>query len=83
MRDHGNRRVLIVDDSPAFTDALSRLLVAEGFAVDVVHDAVQHTALDAERAGVDVQVEIGADLPPLVGDGPSPAAALDTLRCQS
>ena len=40
MRDHGNRRVLIVDDSPAFTDALSRLLTAEGFAVDVVHDGV-------------------------------------------
>ena len=38
-RDHGNRRVLIVDDSPAFTDALSRLLTAEGFAVDVMHDS--------------------------------------------
>ena len=39
MLGHGNRRVLIVDDSPAFTDALSRLLVAEGFAVDVAHDS--------------------------------------------
>ncbi len=37
--EHGNRRVLIVDDSPAFTEALAKLLVAEGFAVDVVHDA--------------------------------------------
>jgi signal transduction histidine kinase len=47
--------------------------------VDVVHDAVQHTALDAERAGVDVQVEIGADLPPLVGDGPSLQSAVQNL----
>ena len=31
MRDTGARRVLIVDDSPAFTDALKRLLSAEGF----------------------------------------------------
>ena len=35
MRDQANRRVLIVDDSPAFTDTLSRLLRAEGFAVHV------------------------------------------------
>ncbi len=40
MHDHGHRRVLIVDDSPSFTDALSRLLTAEGFAVEVVHDSV-------------------------------------------
>lgn len=48
-------------------------------AVDVVHDAVQHTALDAERAGVEVLVEIGADLPPLVGDGPSLQSAVQNL----
>jgi len=39
IRDHGNRRILIVDDSPAFTEALAKLLAAEGFAVDVVHDS--------------------------------------------
>lgn len=39
MRDNGSRRVLIVDDSPAFTDALRRLLGAEGFVVDVLHDS--------------------------------------------
>ncbi len=48
-------------------------------AVDVVHDAIQHTALDAERAGVEVQVEVGADLPPLVGDGPSLQSAVQNL----
>lgn len=41
---HG-RRVLVVDDSPAFAAALSRLLKAEGFAVDVVHDST--AAFDA------------------------------------
>ncbi len=39
MRDMGARRVLIVDDSPAFTDALRRLLAAEGFIADVLHDS--------------------------------------------
>jgi putative two-component system response regulator len=39
MRDTGARRVLIVDDSPAFTDVLRRLLTAEGFVVDVLHDS--------------------------------------------
>jgi signal transduction histidine kinase len=48
-------------------------------AVEIVHEAVQHTALDAERAGVDVQVEIGADLPALVGDGPSLQSAVQNL----
>jgi putative two-component system response regulator len=37
--DGSQRRVLVVDDSPAFTDALRRLLTGEGYAVDVVHDA--------------------------------------------
>lgn len=38
-RDGAPRRVLIVDDSAAFTDALSRLLVMEGYAVEVVHES--------------------------------------------
>ena len=46
---------------------------------DVVREAVHHTALDAERAGVDVHVEIGADLPPLVGDGPALQSAVQNL----
>ncbi len=48
-------------------------------AAEVVREAVQHTALDAERAGVDVEVEIGAELPPLVGDGPSLQSAVQNL----
>jgi two-component system sensor histidine kinase SenX3 len=48
-------------------------------AAEIVHEAVQHTALDAERAGVDVQVEIGADLPALLGDGPSLQSAVQNL----
>jgi putative two-component system response regulator len=39
MRESSARRVLIVDDSPAFTDALRRLLTSEGFVVDVLHDS--------------------------------------------
>ena len=39
MRESSARRVLIVDDSPAFTEALRRLLTSEGFVVDVLHDA--------------------------------------------
>jgi len=39
MRDTAARRVLIVDDSPAFTDALRRLLSAEGFVAEVLHDS--------------------------------------------
>ena len=61
--DAGRRRVLIVDDSPAFTDALSGLLTADGYTVDVVHDgeavigAVARSApdvvlLDVELPGV-------------------------------
>ena len=49
-RDHGYRRVLIVDDSPAFTAPLSRLLIAEGFAVDVVHDSDSVIAAVARSA---------------------------------
>ncbi|MGD9904610.1 MAG: sensor histidine kinase [Vicinamibacterales bacterium] len=48
-------------------------------AAELVREAVRRTALDAERAGVDVQVEIGADLPPLVGDGPSLQSAVQNL----
>ena len=39
MRESSARRVLIVDDSPAFTDALRRLLTSEGFVVEVLHDS--------------------------------------------
>ncbi len=39
MRDSSGRRVLIVDDSPAFTEALKRLVMAEGFTAEVVHDS--------------------------------------------
>ncbi|MGE0813460.1 MAG: HD-GYP domain-containing protein [Vicinamibacterales bacterium] len=39
IRDTTPRRVLVVDDSPAFTDALQRLLRAEGFLADVVHES--------------------------------------------
>ena len=39
MRESSARRVLIVDDSPAFTEALRRLLTSEGFVVDVLHDS--------------------------------------------
>ena len=48
-------------------------------AAEVVREAVQHTALDAARAGVDVQVEIGTELPPLVGDGPALQSAVQNL----
>jgi two-component system sensor histidine kinase SenX3 len=48
-------------------------------AAEMVHEAVQHTALDAERAGVEVQVEIAADLPALIGDGPSLQSAVQNL----
>lgn len=39
MRDLGPRRVLVVDDSPPFADAVRRLLAMEGFVADVVHDS--------------------------------------------
>jgi len=48
-------------------------------AAELVRDAVQHTARDAERAGVDVQVELASDVPPLVGDGPSLQSAIQNL----
>jgi putative two-component system response regulator len=39
MRDTGARRGGIVDETPAFTDVLRRLLTAAGFVVDVLHDS--------------------------------------------
>ena len=49
-------------------------------AADVVHERGAATRpLDAERAGVDVHVEIGAELPPLVGDGPALQSAVQNL----
>lgn len=68
LRDHGTRRVLIVDDSPAFTGPLSRLLVAEGFAVDVVHDsdsviaAVKSSAPDVILLDVELPGASGFDV---------------------
>lgn len=68
MGDHANRRVLIVDDSPAFTDALSRLLMAEGFGVDVVHDsgavigAVARSAPDVILLDVELPDASGFDV---------------------
>ena len=68
MRDHANRRVLIVDDSPAFTDALSRLLTAEGYGVDVVHDsdavigAVARSAPDVVLLDVELPGASGFDV---------------------
>jgi putative two-component system response regulator len=55
------RRVLVVDDSPVFAAALSRLLSAEGFGVDVVHDGA--AAFDAiARLDPDV-VLLDAEIP--------------------
>lgn len=55
------RRVLVVDDSPDFADTLVRLLSAEGFIVDVVHDS--HSAMHAvERHAPDV-VLLDVDIP--------------------
>jgi signal transduction histidine kinase len=48
-------------------------------AAALVSDAVQQTALDAERAGVTVEVDIAGELPPLVGDGPSLQSAVQNL----
>jgi len=55
------------------------LPIAPLSAAEVVRDAVQHTALDAERAGVEVLVEIAPELPPLLGDGPSLRSAVQNL----
>jgi signal transduction histidine kinase len=48
-------------------------------AAEIVGDAVRQTTLDAERAGVTVEVDIAGDLPPLVGDGPSLQSAVQNL----
>lgn len=45
----------------------------------VVHDAVQRSADDAARAGVDVQVEIAADLPDVLGDAGALQSAVQNL----
>ncbi len=68
MRDTAARRVLIVDDSPAFTDALKRLLAAEGFIADVLHDsdgvvgAVAQCAPDVVLLDVDLPGASGFEL---------------------
>jgi putative two-component system response regulator len=49
MDDRSGRRVLVVDDSPGFTDLLRRLLTSEGYGVDVVHDGEAAIAAVAAR----------------------------------
>lgn len=46
---------------------------------DLVREAVEQLAPDAARAGVDVQVQLAPDLPPLVGDAGSLRSALTNL----
>lgn len=55
------------------------LPVAPVSAAAIVHGAVQQSALDAERAGVDVHVEIAADLPPIAGDAGTLQSAVQNL----
>ncbi len=65
MRGALRQRVLIVDDSPACADALTRLLTADGFEVDVMHEG--DAVLDAvERKAPDV-VLLDVGLPGLSG----------------
>lgn len=45
----------------------------------LVHEAVQRTASDAARAGVDVHVEIASDLPDVVGDAGMLHSAVQNL----
>jgi two-component system phosphate regulon sensor histidine kinase PhoR len=55
------------------------LPVAPVSAGAVVHDAVQQSAPDALRAGVEVQVDVAADLPALIGDASSLRSAVQNL----
>ena len=48
-------------------------------AASLVHDAVQQSSLDAERAGVDVHVQIAADLPAILGDAGALQSAVQNL----
>lgn len=48
-------------------------------AASVVHGAVQQSALDADRAGVDVQVDVAPDLPFVVGDAGALQSAVQNL----
>ena len=48
-------------------------------AASLVHDAVQQSSLDAERAGVDVQVQVAADLPAILGDAGALQSAVQNL----
>jgi two-component system sensor histidine kinase SenX3 len=60
-------------------DAGGGLPMAPVSAADVVREALRQTARDADRAGVQVHVEIAPELPPLVGDAPSLQAAVQNL----
>jgi len=48
-------------------------------AATIVHGAVQQSALDADRAGVDVHVELAADLPLVAGDAGALQSAVQNL----
>ncbi len=48
-------------------------------AAAVVRDAVQQSSTDADRAGVDVHVDIAADLPSLLGDAGALRSAVQNL----
>ncbi len=48
-------------------------------AATVVHGAVQQSALDADRAGVDVHVALAADLPLVAGDAGALQSAVQNL----
>jgi signal transduction histidine kinase len=48
-------------------------------AADIVHGAVQQSAIEAARAGVEVHVDIAPDLPPLVGDAGALQSAVQNL----
>ena len=48
-------------------------------AASLVHEAVQQSSLDAERAGVDVHVQIATDLPAILGDAGALQSAVQNL----
>ena len=55
------------------------LQVALVSAAGIVHDAVQQSSTDADRAGVVVHVDIAADLPSLLGDAGALRSAVQNL----
>ncbi len=55
------------------------LPMARVSAESIVHEAVRTSAADAAQAGIDVQVEIPADLPALIGDAGALQSAVENL----